>query len=413
MPSGLSGRDIADIFVTWTAAFGVFSYVAYLHRGRIRSTLEKRTLFLLYCAGTLFLVRGFFWLTSENPVLGELTFVPVTLFPLASTLFVEALLRRHARLALKIYVTGGTIFFLALDLVNALATEIDRLVALLCFLISTLAALTAMAVTRDRRELSAAENRFVDTIVIGSAALIPLVVTDYRKVLGWIPLPRMGGIAGLFFVYALIRPTNEARPVQAFGLEALGIAARGAIVAAVLVAVTGSVTVGSFLDAAAVSLAAVLVTIVLERVKALHLEAREASFLHWLLRAETRSLEGLIASLRDLPLTEEHITLKGADLEGYDASAIARIFEDGSAVVSLASLRHEISSRGEVVAEAVEVLVHILEKYDMTHAALVCGEPPTLLLLNLPQVAPQLYEVQVRLIQKYSRLLERMAPAGA
>ncbi len=413
MPSGLSGRDIADIFVTWTAAFGVFSYVAYLHRGRIRSTLEKRTLFLLYCAGTLFLFRGFFWLTSENPVLGELTFVPVTLFPLAATLFIEALLRRHVRLALKIYVTAGTIAFLALDLVNSLATEIDRLTALLCFLISTLAALTVLAVTRDRRELSAAENRFIDTIVIGSAALIPLVVTDYRKVLVWISVPRMGGIAGLFFVYALMRPTNEAQPVRAFGLEVLGIAARGAIVAAVLVAVTGSITVGTFLDAAAVSLAAVLVTIVLERVKALHLEDREASFLHWLLRAETRSLEGLIASLRDLPLTEEHITLKGADLEGYDASAISRLFEDGNAVVSLASLRHEISSRGEVVAEAVEELVHILEKYDMTHAALVCGKPPTLLLLNLPQVAPQLYEVQVRLIQKYSRLLERTAPAVA
>src|SRR4029453_2535734 len=123
---------------------------------------------------------------------------------------------------------------------------------------------------------------------------------------------------------------------------------------------------------------------VLERVKALRLEDREASFLHWLLRAETRSPEGLIASLRDLPLAEEHITLKGADLEGYDPTGISRIFQDGSAVVRLASLRHEISSRGEAVAKAVEELVHILERYDMTHAALVCGEPPTLLLLNLP-----------------------------
>jgi hypothetical protein len=221
MPSGLSGRDIADIFVTWTAAFGMFSYVAYLHRGRIRSTLEKRTLFLLYCAGTLFLFRGFFWLTSENPVLGELTFVPITLFPLASTLFVEALLRRHVRLALKIYVTAGTIAFLALDLGNALAWDINRLQALLFFLISTLAALTGLAVKRDRRELSLAENRFVDTIVIGSAALIPLVVTDYRKVLVWISVPRMGGIAGLLFVYALTQPASEARPVRAIGLEVL------------------------------------------------------------------------------------------------------------------------------------------------------------------------------------------------
>jgi hypothetical protein len=48
----------------------------------------------------------------------------------------------------------------------------------------------------------------------------------------------------------------------------------------------------------------------------------------------------------------------------------------------------------------------------MPHAALVCGEPPTLPLLNLPQVAPPLYEVLAQRIQKYARLLERKAPAG-
>ena len=78
MPSELSGRDIADIFVTWTAALGVFSYVAYLHRGRIRSTLEKRTLFLLYCAGTLFLFRGFFWRITNRYLLRS--FHPLAVF---------------------------------------------------------------------------------------------------------------------------------------------------------------------------------------------------------------------------------------------------------------------------------------------------------------------------------------------
>ena len=48
----------------------------------------------------------------------------------------------------------------------------------------------------------------------------------------------------------------------------------------------------------------------------------------------------------------------------------------------------------------------------MPHASLVCGEPPTLLVLNLPYVAPPLYEVLVQRIQKYARLLERKARAG-
>lgn len=411
MLSQLSGRDITDIFVTWAAAFGLLAYASYLSRGRIRSTLEKRTLFLLYCAGALFLIRGFFWLLDENPLLGVLTFVPVTLFPLASTLFIEALLRRHVSLFLKLYVFAGTIAFLYLDLFDRLAFQTDLLIGLLLFLVSTLAALTVQVVTRDRRQLSTAENRFIDTIATVSIALIPLAVTDYRKVFDWIRVPRMGGIAGLLFVYALMRPAGDARPVRAVGLEAVGMMARSVIVAVVLVAALGVTGIASFFDALAVALATVLVTIVLERLKALQLENREASFLRWLLRADAGSLEGLIGSLRDLPLTEEHITLKGADLEPYDVAAISRMLTEGSAVLSLSSLRHEVAVRGETASEAIEELVHILEKYDMTHVALVCRQPPTLLLLNLPLVGTQLYETQMRLIQKHFRLLEHDAPA--
>ena len=78
-------------------------------------------------------------------------------------------------------------------------------------------------------------------------------------------------------------------------------------------------------------------------------------------------------------------------------------------MLSLTSLRHQIATRAGSVPQAVEALVHILEKYEMTHAALVCHQPPTLLLLNLPPVDTQLYETQVRLIQKHFRLLERPA----
>ncbi len=413
MLSNLSGRDITDIFVTWAAAFGVLAYATHLGRGRTRSTLESRTLFLLYCAGALFLVRGFYWLNDEKPLLGMLTFAPVTLFPLASTLFVEALLRRHLHILLKLYIAVGTIAFLYADLFARLVSRTDLLLGLLLFQVSTLAALTVQVVMRDRRQLSAAENRFIDVIAAASVALIPLTVTDYRKVFTWISVPRMGGIAGLLFIYALMKPGGDTRPIRAVGLEGLGLVARGMIVAIVLILALGRADGASFADALAIALAAILTTIVLERLRALQLESREASFLHWLLRADTRSFEGLIGSLRDLPLTEEHVTLKGADLEDYDSAAISRMFAEGSAVLSLSSLRHEIAVRGETAAEAMEELVDILEKYDMTHVALLCRQPPTLLLLNLPLVGTQLHETQMLLIQKQFRLLERDAAAVA
>ena len=376
LSSSFSGRDVTDLFVTWAAAFGVFAYALYLRQSRLRSTLESRALFLLYCAGTLFLVRGFYWLSDEHSLLGVLTFVPITLFPLACTLFVEALLRRHVSLFLKLYVAAGTAVFLTLDLFDRrLPFSFDLLIGMLIFLVSTLAVLTYVILHRDRGDLSAAENRLVDAVAAGCVALIPLVFTDYRKVVTWMPVPRMSGIAALLFVNALIRPPNEVRPRRALAWEALGLVARAGIVSATWIVVAGVVTLPSFADSLAVVLAALLVTIIVERLNALRSENRDASFLRWLLRSDTRSTETLLGSLRDLPLTEEHITIKGEDLEPYDARAISALFDDGSAVVSLTSLRHQIATRAGSVPQAAEELVHILERYSMTHVALICHEP--------------------------------------
>jgi hypothetical protein len=90
-----------------------------------------------------------------------------------------------------------------------------------------------------------------------------------------------------------------------------------------------------------------------------------------------------------------------------DTQALSALFDAGSAVLGLTSLRHQIATRSGSVPQAVEELTHILERYEMTHAALVCHEPLTLLLLNLPPVDTQLYETQVRLIQKHFGLLEK------
>jgi hypothetical protein len=411
MLPNLSGRDVTDLFVNWAAAFGVFAYALHLRESRLRSTLESRALFLLYCAGTLFLVRGFYWLTDEHSLLGVLTFIPITLFPLACTLFVEALLRRHVTFALKLFVAAGTAVFLLLDVFDRrLPFSTPLLIGMLMFSVCTLSALTFVVVRRDRGDLSAAENRLVDAVAAGCVALIPLVFTDYRKVVEWIPVPRMGGIAALLFVYALLRPPSEVHPRRALAWEAVGLLARAGIVSAAWVVAAGALTPAFFVDSLAVALAALLVTIIVERLAALRAENREASFLHWLLRADTSSPDSLVGSLRDLPLTEEHITLKGKDLELYDSKAISGLFDAGVAVLGLTSLRHQIATRSGSVPQAVEELAHILERYEMTHAALVCHEPLTLLLLNLPPVDTQLYEAQVRLIQKHFRLLEKPAP---
>jgi hypothetical protein len=222
-------------------------------------------------------------------------------------------------------------------------------------------------------------------------------------------MPRMGGIGGLLFVFAVVRSPGDARPVRAIAAEAGGIVLRAALVAATIAVASAAPTFAFFLDALAISLAVVLVTIVIERLRAVRLENREASFLRWLLRAETSTSDSLVASLGDLPLTEEHLLVRDADLRAYDARAITRLADDRGGVLSLAALRQDIGGvRGG--SEAAEAVVDLLEKYDMTHVVLVRSAPPTLLLVNLPFVASQLSETQLGLIQKHFRMLERMSP---
>jgi hypothetical protein len=315
-------------------------------------------------------------------------------------------------LALKLYVIGGTITFLVLDFFAGLSYTATSLVALLGFQVTTIGALLVRAVHRDRGDLSAAENRLVDVITASTMLIIPLFVTDYRTTLTWIAVPRMGGIGGLLFVFAVVRSPGDARPVRAIAAEAGGIVLRSAVVAATIAVASGAPTVAFFLDALAISLAVVLVTIIVERLRAVRLENREASFLRWLLRAETSTPDSLVASLRDLPLTEEHLLIRDPDLRAYDAGAIARLADERGGVLTLAALRQDISG-AQRATEAAEAVVDLLEKYDMTHVVLVLATPPTLLLLNLPFVASQLYETQLGLIQKHFRMLERVpAPAA-
>jgi hypothetical protein len=155
-------------------------------------------------------------------------------------------------------------------------------------------------------------------------------------------------------------------------------------------------------------LAALLVTIIVERLNALRSENRDASFLHWLLRADTRSADALLGSLRDLPVTEEHITVKGEDLEPYDAHAVCALFDEGSAVLSLTSLRHQIAAGLLRSASGRRARPHPREVRDDPRGARLPPASKALAAQPSP-VDTQLYETQVRLIQKHFRLLERPA----
>jgi hypothetical protein len=401
-----------DVVVTWLGAAGVIAYLVHVHGRRTRSFLEGRMLALLYCLAALFTVRGFFWIYGGE-VLRMLTFVPAVLLPLAATLFVEALLRRHAPPPLKWLVALATPALLAWV---PLADRADRIGdrelffrALNGFMVLVFLALACWLALRRRAALSPAENAFVDGTALAAAVGVLAALTDFRLRPEWLDL-RLGGLGGLFFVYAFLRLgrlSADARPARRrFGAVAW-IALKALALAAAFGVVAGGSEGPDWGALAAVALGFVLLFAILDLLHTLDRADGEDAFRRWLVDVPVSSREALVASLDRLPLAERHAVLEGGDLAGYDGERLAGLFA-ATPVWTLSALRAaRDEERGDL--EALEQLVDLLEGLGMRQAALLGERPVSLLLVNVPDVATaDEWATDLALVSKLARTL----PAG-
>jgi hypothetical protein len=114
----------------------------------------------------------------ESSALILLTLLIACLNPLTALLLAEGILRRHAPIVLKVFVTLG-----------ALATAIDLIVddgqipsstwVLGTFVCVSLAAVTALLVFRDRSSLSRQENAGLDALAVPGVVVTLLTITDF------------------------------------------------------------------------------------------------------------------------------------------------------------------------------------------------------------------------------------------
>ncbi|HXV06777.1 MAG TPA: hypothetical protein VD791_02020 [Burkholderiales bacterium] len=389
----------SDVIITWLGAIGVWSYLDFVHRHRTGSVLERRVLFLLYCLCVLLAGRGFYWLLGWS-WLEYVEMLPATLIPLAVTLVAEGLIRQHVSMPMKIYVAAGTAVFLLLGAAGLLGRDLPPLLlGLMAFQVSVIAAIGWILWRTDRAMLKASEIRLNNAMIVAAMFAVPLVVTDFREALTWIPR-RLGAAGALIFVYVLLRMTYRADTRRIVVAEVAGIFLRAAVMAAAFMAITGRLTLPEFFGMFPLSVTFVLVFTIFYRLKAVSVENRGLSFLQWLLHARMSGLDAFAQSLRHLPLAEEHVLLRDGDLARYDVRAIVDHLGAQRGVVSLTRLR----TLGH--AGAAEQLIDILERHGMNHVGLVGERPPALLLLNTPLVpGAHLDEIKINLILKLCRVL--------
>ncbi|HUF69720.1 MAG TPA: hypothetical protein VMM79_13840 [Longimicrobiales bacterium] len=398
----MSVETWAEPLLSWIGAAGVLAYILHIHRQRSRSILEAKVLFLLYSLAALFVVRGFYWLTDDVR-LQVPAFVPATLLPLAITLFVEALLRRHVSFPLKIFVAAGTFTVFWLNILDPITRE-QLFTVYKVFMLGTIVWLGAILITRDRRSLSTMENRFITAVSAALACTFLLALTDLQIRPEWLHF-RVGSIGALIFVYVCLRLMTPGGSRLAIAGEIAGLTAKSLVAALAFGLLIGPSPTDTFVATFFIATALVLLLTILERIRESRFRNHQASFFNWLAKARTASLDEFMDSLSQLPLAAEHVVLRQDQLTGYDLELLREAFDADRPVATLAMLRASLSRESPRTA-AREQLVDMLEKHEMTHATLVSEAPPTVLLLNLPDFVGSYNPVlHVELLQKFGRML--------
>ena len=401
----------SDVAVTWLGALGTGAYFRFLW-SRNESTASMRvTLFLVGVLTALLALRGFFWLWGGG-ALGRLVFVPATLMPLAITLYVEQLLRRHHPRWLKVLAVTVTVVFSILNLIADLSSDTRLLLVFLVGLVLVIALNAWFLLSASKDDLSLNEMRIVRAVLLASLVAAPLVVTDFREEIDRVPL-RLGALGALLFVYVLLHVSDTRNVARRLLLRlALTLLAAGLLAGTFALSIHGldAEMVEASWRGLPVAVAWMLLTAIVVRIESMSAESPGNVFLRWLLIARLDSSEGFLRSLRKLPQTEEHLVLTAAELAGYSLDLLFAIADEQREPLSLADVRRLALSGARV--DAAEQLVDLLQKHQMTHALLVSREPPLVVLLNLPQGASAaIGELRAGVIQRLARRFSKGSTA--
>jgi hypothetical protein len=413
MQLDLGGHDLAfvvDVLVTWISAATLARCALVLGRNEARSTLEKRTQLLLGTLALGFFTRGFSWLAPASAVLAFLAFMPIAFLPLAMTLFVEGLLRRHVPLGVKWLTAAATVIAFLADCLRLVepsnrAASVIGFVMLVALLI-TLAALGLVLARANRSELSRSELGLIRICSIIAPFGLAFAITDFRHDLGW-PQVRMGSLGALVFCYSLIRlPRENAQPSE-WIRDLARMVVRALAACAFLAFALQTLRPAVLFPLSVLAIAIIFSMAVLDRLRDVEGRTGYLDLLEWLAREPTATREAFVAELKTLPLTADAVVVDEAALAPYDRDVIARVFRPASTVLSLARLR-ALREGTSPVARGADDLTDLLESRGATHVGLLCASPTSLLVVTVPDLGGRDIELALSAV---TRRWPRHSPA--
>lgn len=382
---------VADVAVTWMGAVGCALYLRFLLGGA--GWRGQQALALLAALLTLLLfLRGVAW-WQHGPWLSRTVLAVATLLPLAITLFCERILRRHHPLWLKLLAAAVTGGFFVFNLVAGLVGRSAWQVAFITGFAVVVLANGILLLQLRKARLGGNEMRLARALVVVALLSIPLLISDFRTLIGHPPV-RLGAIGALLFVYVMLSAAANRLSPGRMIVKLSGWLVAAAALSLAFAAIAGlepTMLRARFWLGLPVAYAWLLLTLVFISVRALSSQHRANDFLRWLQRAPLRDMDGFVASLEAYPATEDYRALHADDLGDYDLDLLWRV-SDSTGPVSLQWARAQRLSPQADMAAA-EQWLDMLERYEMTHALPVSRSRPLVVLLNLPDTAPDSVEM--------------------
>jgi hypothetical protein len=392
---------IVEVAMNLIAFYGVGYYLVYLLRNRSRSPLENSLLTLLWTVALLLLIRSTSWYFGGSTILYKFEMAPAILIPLSVLLLTEGLLRRHAPLFAKIFISAVTVFFMVWNWTSGLS--ITGLSAFAGFLATSIAMNAYLLINRDRASLSSSENNLINAFIVAAMFCVPLVITDFREELTIAPI-RMGSIGALLLVYVFIRGTQRDTRKRAVFFTISRFVGRGAILGFaqwVIIADIAEMRGHEIGLAIALASSLVLLFMVIDHVEQLGEERQRYSLSHWIGRESIASLNEFASALQKLPQLGNIRLLHEDRLKRYDEHVVTPFLKE-QVIVSLAKARKQWQP-GHPPRDQI---LDLLESQSATHLCMISEKPWILIVCTLPEVGQGAsHEAELRVIQKLGMLI--------
>lgn len=227
-----------DVLTSIGAGLGCLAAVLALRASLEPPRAIVRFTWLLLVAGTALVLRGLEYATGST-LAWHAVLVIVSALPLCSTLYVEALLHRHAHVPAKVLLLLGTLLGVVTSMTSWIADK-PWIAVMLAYQIAGIVYPMVLAGASSLRPGRKLERSLAWAHVVGGAVCVPLFVTDWLPAFG-VDTPRLGSIGILFLLYlvAAAHASGGGFAVRRLWLR-LGVAAVGCAVLAVSVMVSST-----------------------------------------------------------------------------------------------------------------------------------------------------------------------------